>query len=989
MSTRESTRAALLTALAAMMSMSATSYAQDSEIKEVTVTGSRLRRDEFATAAPVQLVTREETVLAGLTSTTETLQSAAVTSGSAQINNAFGGFVTQGGPGANTVGLRGLGAGRTLVLLNGRRIAPAGARGQVGSVDLNVLPSAIVDRVEVLRDGASSIYGSDAISGVINVITLPKVEGLTLEGNLKGPLGSTGGGEQQRISGVFGWNNDRLSVKASADFYRRNELTLGDRPWTQCNQDYTFDPATGARTDYIDPRTGQPKCYPITFTGSNGVTINSIGTQNLTGVAGLGATGTTFNRWRPSSVVTTGLVGYEGVGGGATSNLNVRDVFDPRMLNRSLITPVDIKVGYAEAAFKLNALGDAELYGMVLANRRESSNTGYRQLSLDYRLGSPLIPANLSTSNFSAATALTGTARVGVRAFIGFGNDRGTQEVDYAIGGVGLRGDFFIDDWKYDAYFTVSKSDAEYVFESWLTDRLANSLNVVAAPVGTPSNLVRTAANNTAVTCAVNLTNPLAGCIPAPNLTPQVVGGQMPQDWIDYTFVDVLGKTILEEATWTFNIDGRLFDMPAGEARAALGAEYRTSRINDQPAIDSQNSNLYNLTSSAITKGDDTVQELYAELELPLLRDKPGAKDLTINLSGRYTDYDSYGADETYKASLQWKPVEWATLRSTFGTSYRAPAPFEQFLGATTGFLATSNDPCNNWDSLPAGTPRRANCASEGLPTGFQQTSGITVFSVGGAAQGLEAETSENLTVGLVLRPTLPDSWGELAIAADYYDIVIENGVAQVGANNLNNLCYDDPGFRSATGAGYCTYITRDSARRLFVSNSFTNVSTQGAEGIDYNVRYTRKLGPGRFRANLEIQTFKSQPLQLIPTSPSTDFNGTVNAPKTAADLELTYTWDKWRIRASTEYLSSTDSTDIRNSANSQFRYYTESYSQYHASLQYTNEKWEATVGLRNLTDEEPPLISAGFYNRVGNSPLYSGYDYYGRIAFMNLVLKL
>lgn len=987
MSTREMTRVALLTACAAMMTMSATSYAQDDEVKEVTVTGSRLRRDEFQTAAPVQLVTREETVLAGLTNTTETLQSASITSGSAQINNAFGGFVTQGGPGANTLGLRGLGAGRTLILLNGRRIAPAGTRGQVGSVDLNVLPSAIIDRVEVLRDGASSIYGSDAIAGVVNVITLSKVDGMTLEGNFKGPLDS--GGEQQRISGVFGWNSDRLSVKASADFYRRTELTLGDRDWTQCNQDYTFNP-DGSRNDYVDPRSGQIKCYPITFTGSNGVTINTIGTQNLTGVGGLGASGTTFNRWRPNSGVTTGLVGYEGVGGGLTTNLNVRDVFDPRMLNRSLLTPVDIKVGFAEATYKLNALGNAELYGMLLVNRRESSNTGFRQLSLDYPLGSPLIPANLATSNFSPATILTGTSRVGVRAFIGFGNDTGRQEVDYAIGGVGLRGDLFGDNWRYDAYFTISKSDSEYVFQSWLTDRLAQTLNVVTAPVGIPSNLVRTAANGTtSVTCAVNLTTPTAGCIPAPNLTPQVVGAQLPQDWIDYTFRDVLGKTILEEATWTLNVDGSLFEMPAGEARVAFGAEYRTSRINDQPAIDSQNSNLYNLTSSAITRGDDSVKEIYAELELPLLRDKPAAKDLTVNLSGRYTDYDSYGADETYKASLQWKPLEWVTLRSTYGTSYRAPAPFEQFLGATTGFLATSNDPCNAWDSLPAGTPRRANCASESLPTGFQQTNGITVFSLGGAAQGLEAETSDNLTVGLVFRPTLPDAWGELAIAADYYDIQIKNGVAQVGANNLFNLCYDDPGFRSAAGAGFCTYITRDSARRLFVSNSFTNVSTQGAEGIDYNVRFTRSIGPGRFRANLEIQSFRGQESQTLPTSRIIDFNGTVNAPKTAGELELTYSWNNWRVRAATEYLSSTDSTEIRSSTGTQFRYTTESYSQYHASVQYSAEKWEATFGLRNLTDEEPPFISAGFYNRVGNSPLYSGYDYYGRTAFVNLSVKL
>src|SRR5262245_17451515 len=315
----------------------------------ITVTGSRLRRDAFNSVSPVQLITREEVTAAGFSSATEALQSTAVTTGGAQINNAFGGFVTDGGPGANTLSLRGLGPERTLILINGRRIAPSGTRGAVGSADLNVLPNAMIDHIEILKDGASSIYGSDAIAGVVNLVTKSDIEGATFEAQYKSPL--DGGGERSRVSVSGGWGGDRWSFGGSLEFFDRADLTLADRDWTRCNTDMLLpDPATGASRDFIDPLTGQPKCYPITSTGSNGVTINTIGTSNAAGVGAAGSVGTTFNRWRPNPAIQTGLVGFEGVGGGANS-VNVRDTFEPDMLNESLISPTENTNLFLQAAY--------------------------------------------------------------------------------------------------------------------------------------------------------------------------------------------------------------------------------------------------------------------------------------------------------------------------------------------------------------------------------------------------------------------------------------------------------------------------------------------------------------------------------------------------------------------------------------------------------------------------------------------------------------
>ena len=168
-----------------------------------------------------------------------------------------------------------------------------------------------------------------------------------------------------------------------------------------------------------------------------------------------------------------------------------------------------------------------------------------------------------------------------------------------------------------------------------------------------------------------------------------------------------------------------------------------------------QTANVYNFSSAAITRGKDSVKELYGEVEVPLLRGMKGAEELVVNLSGRWTDYKSYGSDTTYKMGVLYTPVKWLSFRAAQGTSYRAPALFEQFLGSTSGFLSSQNDPCNNWGAGDPTSTRAVNCASEGLAPDFQSTSSVRVNTVGGADAGLKAETSKNVTLGFVLQPEI------------------------------------------------------------------------------------------------------------------------------------------------------------------------------------------------------------------------------------------
>jgi len=770
-------------------------------------------------------------------------------------------------------------------------------------------------------------------------------------------------------------------VSGSLEYYERQDLTLADRDFTKCNVDKLFDRASGRSLDYVDPTTGRPKCYPITGTGSNGVTINTIGTSTVAARPATGAVTTTFNRLRPNPAVTTGVVGFEGVGGGA-NNLNVRDTFDPDTLNRSLISPVKVYSAFVQGSYDLQALGDAEIYFEFLGNERRSEQTGYRQLTLDYRRGSPVIPANLAFSNFGVDQGTSGGQNVGVRAFIGFGNDHSEQTVDFYKPTIGLRGDLpFGSDWRYDFNLSHSKSDAEYRQQSFLTDKVTMASDVVAAPAGLDSGLVVNG-----LTCRVNLTNPGERCIPFPALTAAVIGGDLPSNFSNYIFRDVEGNTKYDETVVSAIFDGPLYSLPSGNIQGVFGLEHRRAEIDDTPDPNSIAGNLYNLTSATPTRGKDNVTEAYTEIEIPVARNRPLVDDLRFNGSFRFTEYDSYGSDTTYKLGLLYSPLNWVSLRVTEGTSFRAPALYEQYQGATSGFLSQANDPCNNYGAIQATNPIRfANCAAElpGAPT-FTQNNSIRVLSLGGASAGLEAETSKNVTFGLILQPSLGDA-GALSVAVDYFDIKIDNGVDQPGATNILPRCYDDPQFRA--GGGLCRLVTRSATNGLTVSNAYTNIATQVVRGIDYTVRFDHDLGPGSFRVNTQVTQYKSQLQQLFVDDAADQLNGTINYPKWSGNLELTYSLENWRFRYGVDWIGSMDSYAYleEDPADTIFDFEVGDYFEHYASVRYSLSGWQVTAGVRNLLDEEPPTISQGFYNRVGNAPLYSGYDYVGREAFLVL----
>ncbi len=974
--------------------------------KEIIVTGSRIPVSNYTSPSPLTIITKDEVTGAGFSTVTSALQGAAISQGSSQINNFYGGYITNGGTGANTISLRGLGPTRTLVLLNGHRLAPAGTEGGVGSVDANVLPSAIVDQIQVLKDGASSVYGSDAIAGVVNIITDNKLEGLALDMQTNVP--EVGAGVETRFSASFGVHGDRWKLIGSFDYYRRREISIGDESWARCPiAGYLSGVGTALGSgDYIDPSTGKPKCYSL---DNGGVTINTLGvprgvktvdedgnptsyynntTDRITGAAG------SFNRLVPDTSVTGGpLPGFSGV------SLDTRDTFDRRglQLQDDLVTPAKVYTGFLSGTYDTGILGDAQAYFEVLGNRRESSANGYSQLSLDYAAGSPLIPANLrnGATNFdgsisyylpAGSSEITGGLPTAVRSFIGYGQLESHQRVDFFRTSGGLRGNTGIGNWKYDVYGSYSWNSSSYSAQRFITSRVAQSLSVVQNGDG-----------------SFSCSDPSNGCVAAPPVNAASIGGDLSQAYRNFITQTVTGRTKYKEIDGQINLNGNLFTLPGGPVQSAFGLEYRHSSINDQPAPESVAGELYNYATATPTVGSDEVWEAYGEVKIPIATHVPFAYNLFVDGSGRYTHYRSYGGGWTYRASGEYEPIRGLGFRASYGTSYRAPALFEQFQGAASGFLSQQTDPCDNY-AVATNPNIKANCLAIGLPNNFTQTNSVKVLTGGGAGGGLRAETSKNFTAGVVLQPVLPSKYGTFSASVDYFSIEVDNGVAQVGAEGILGLCYGAASFNP--DAGYCKLVVRDPATNaLTVYDSYVNLSTNKVRGIEVELRYELPLGGDTsVRFNADILDYLEQSNKLFPTDALIDSNGTITSPKWSANGDVTLRSGKWKLRYEVDYLSGDSDRTYHVAATSadgvydpdteaylreNYLFKTPDYFLHNLSLQYDTGKFEFTIGARNLLDTHPPQISSGLYSLVGNAPLYSGYDYVGRTLFVNVTAKV
>ena len=649
-------------------------------VEKIEVTGSRIRRTDIEGANPVTVMSRVDIEKFGITSIGDVLQAIPSAGSAINTNN------NNGGNGTTTINIRGIGSNRTLVLVNGKRWAP----GLGGSVDLNNIPAAIIERIEVLKDGASAVYGSDAIAGVVNIITRQDFEGVQASGYV-GQWDEGDGNKEQWDIG-FGTANDKGNVYFNISYVEEEPTLAGDREISAVptfgtpegfggssappqGRFFTFDQDGNAFSQQGDGNGGlEPWVEPTSR--FNFAPFNYLSTpQERTNIY-------TQARYELTDNVSVNVTGFYG-------NRKSEQALAP--------TPLFIGTAFGDTGFTLSADNPFSPYDFDVTTDQDvlDADPNAREMFL---FGRRMMEA-------------------GFRSF--------KQNVDQFQFNGGFDGVFEFADREF--FWDVNYTYAD-ITQNTSTEGLLN-MDRVARAIGDPANCT-------------------GDCVPL-NLfggAPEVIGeGSITQEMLDYitfTAQDELNSSL---ESYSANISGEVMELPAGYLAFAAGYEKRWQSGYDQPdaiiaaGITSGNARLP-------TSGAFSVEEAYLELAVPLLSDMPGVEQLDLELATRYSDYSNFGDTTNSKVGLKWRINDDLLVRGTWSEAFRAPSLTELFSGNSDAFPPLT-DPCNGG---AAANPNLPGCA--GIPASYQQPNSQIRITTGGNAN-LQAEEAESFTYGFVYSP--------------------------------------------------------------------------------------------------------------------------------------------------------------------------------------------------------------------------------------------
>lgn len=993
---------------------------------EIIVTGSRIAKSEFTSADPIQLIDPETAKLQGQVQLADILQSTPAAQGSIQITSAISNrFVANGGNDVQSVSLRGLGAERTLVLINGRRAGPAGIRGAVAPFDLNVLPLSVVRQVEVLKTGASSIYGSDAVAGVVNILTRDDLNGF--EGGGFSSITEHGGGESYGADVSFGKKFDRGHVFATVDYFRQQNLTRRDRGFLFCSEEYLKREADGSRADIVDFRTGRPACSStqanmIVFSDFSGVDQDGFPTFGPGLIAPNGqavfagqygaefaGVGIPINAYNPIGVF--GPDDFFGVNfdGPSTGALNQ---FEPVEQDSDVFSGVSRISAFAEGAYDVT--DGITAYGEFLFSNRKSHNNGVQRIELQQFTGASFLPLFLcDPTQFNCDpndlgdplnAEFGGNLILRPRVLV---KSESEADVDYYRGVFGLRGEIG-GGWKWDVSGQHSRSDASYTQDVIYQDAIASQTLRTRSCVGT-STAIRD-----------------VPCIDIDFTDPRVLSGDFTPAERAFLMGRETGRTLFKQTSAEALLTGKLLTLPAGPVGAAFGANIRRDEINDTPGEATLAGNVANFTTSGITAGRTVSKELFGEVEVPLLEGVPMIERLTLSGAARYTHVEATrrdGAgdtfsDTTWKVGADWAVTDWLRFRGTWGTSFRAPALFELFLENQTGFLGQQDiDPCIQTAArLAAGAISQRifdSCAADGIGPNFAGGIGPATIVSGGGIGALKPETSTAKTVSVILTPDLSGAlWGGLKtrLAVDYFDIEVKDEITLLGAGNILRGCYDS----DVADEPLCGLFTRtaagpDAQSVASVTDRYVNISRQRNRGVDLSLAVDQDLGTLgslTFRAQMTWQV--KDKVSLFPGT-EVDDNGKIGNPKWVGDFNLGWMKDGWTLFYGLDVTGAASNAEDLLRAQGGDACRTSSFrpggrfcpdvsvpATFYHSLSLSRdvaERFRITLGVANLFDTPPPRVStvvAATPLVIGQAPAFgTQYDYLGRRFFLSVRGKI
>lgn len=983
-------RAILLCSVCAVASYSP-AWAQDvpadtaSADEAIIVTGSRIQRRDFTAESPITTISEEFIQDAGPATVEQSLnalpQFQPTQNGQTSSVGTSGAGSSGGRSNAN---LRGLGPARTLVLFDGRRLQPSDTS---GAIDLNTIAPALISRVEVITGGASAVYGSDAIAGVVNFKFNDNFRGLELQAD----AGISNLGDAATYGGSITWGgafaDERARLFLSASYLQRDTASQHARRFFD-NENGTSTPTSGLII--------QVGANPFGFGSPTNVAAYRDLFLNRYGTA-VPPTSSSFN------------VNSDGTLIGRTGAINLRDtastgylvsdnvVRQKSLLDSTVQLPLQRYTGFARGEFDVSdAITAYAQVNYATYKAEQQSSVGVTQSvvqPITIRADNPFIRGDLRTlinarpNPNAPITYYFNGGRIG----------RLRVEEDYDVYQLlgGFKGSLG-GSLRYDVYASYGE-----------TDQASTAFNQVSR---SRFNEVVNSADGGASLCD---------------------GGYDPFGFADaskscqdYLTFSTTNRYHFSQTVLQGNLTGELFDLPGGPAAFAVGAEYRKNSY--RADIDPRNSPTPTATPGVTTApealgtagalssaGSISVKEIYGELLFPLLSDRPLFEQLDLNLAYRYSDYDRIGGVHTYKASANWAPTRGLNIRGGYSRAIRAPSLGELFSpkAGATGVIglasAGGGDPCDINGRARKGeiagvdpAQVRALCIAQGVPVNL-----VDGYSYSGTANAafrvgnpdLKEETADSYTIGAVLQPAfMQGAFRNFSVSVDYYMISVDDAIGYVTSPIALQQCFnytgENPGYD--TGNFYCGLVKRDASGILaYIDEPLFNLAKYKVSGLDFQLDAALDVGRlGMLSLNSAVTYVLDYKIQSVASEPTYDYAGTIGNAQIDGFSSTHPAWkhvttlglsgDTGSISFRWRYIGKMrDSANVTTPDGTSAGVPAVSYFDVIGRLK-VNSGFELRGGVTNLTDKQPPEFGGPSVTAT------STYDVIGRRYFIGATAR-
>jgi iron complex outermembrane recepter protein len=934
-------------------------YAQQQDtqkLERIEITGSRIKKSDATAESPIVAVTAEELRQSGIVTVEQFLNTLPqVTAGlSSQSNN-------PSSNGRAFIDLRGLGSGRNLVLINGRRAM--GSTGG-GTVDTNTIPTSLIERIEVITGGAATVYGADAVAGVVNFIMKKNFKGLELDAQHRWTERNDGKESSASLTMGGTFDGGRGSAVFGGGYFKRDSIYKGARQFSAqaSNTTGTFPGGSisvGANAPSqaaVNAIFGADKCN--TNGGSSGFGFNPDGSLFCTGVGG-----------NPNRDV----VNYKG------PEKDIATAFFPDVFSynfepdNALVLPMERWSMYSSLNYEVNnhfrpyASFQFTNYNAKseLAPTPAGGTTGFTVPVTNPFLSSEAKALLAARANPTAGVAFS-------KRFNALGGRTSFNTHDVWQGIAGANGDI-AGDWTYDVYATYGRS----------VQNEAQGGNVRLPRVQAMIN----AADGGASLCAGGF-NPFGS---AP----------ISAECQAYISLEAKNLTTVVQKVVEGTVTGPVVQLPAGSLDAVFGVGYRALDFDFKPDSGLQPGQVAGFNEQLPVKGKLDFKDIFAEAVIPLLRNKPGVKYLAATVGARVSDSNISGQDSSYKLTVDWTVNNVVRFRGGAQTAVRAPNVNELFAPQLNNFPTfTDSDPCNTTGPIAAtyrngssASQVQALCAAQSAVAGgasYVQPSGQATGITGGNP-GLMPEKSKSFTAGIVLQPTR-----DLSATIDYWSIDLKEVIGAVGATTIVQRCYNRDGANptySATNE-WCQLFNRDpnNGGVIGLKQLSRNQAFQKVTGVDIGVDYALSLQQmGSLRWNLLVTWNEKSTSQTTAVDPINDFVGTIGSttgsaiPKWRASLSTSYSLGGLSLQMVNRYIDKmihanvvTGGSPVSNTGTAATWYHD-------ISARYAiTPSISVRAGVSNVTDQQPRLYTPNI--QANTDP--STFDVLGRRYFVGLNAK-